>query len=201
LEARLAVEQLSPEVDDSLRRPLVAGLAGGLIQSEDKASATSFLATRVPDEKTRTHLVRLLIAEIRRSGSDAELRAWAESIPDDEENASFKEVAFRHAATALARDDPPAAGQWVAAHADRAYARGAVRRVALAWAERDPAAALEWLLDQPEGRTRRNAILRVYGDWVRDGREPARAWLAATELPAALRSALDELSQQRQVVP
>lgn len=201
LEARLAVEQLSAELDDALRKPLVAGLAGGLIQSEDKASATSFLATRVPDEKTRTHLVRLLIAEIRRSSSDAELRAWAESIPDDEENASFKEVAFRYAAAALARDDPGAAGQWVARHADREYARGAIRRVALAWAESDPAAALGWLLDQPPGRTRRNAVIRVYRDWVRGEQEPAQAWLAAAGLPAELRSVLDELSPQPEVAP
>jgi len=201
LSAQLEVQHLLGEVDHSMRRPLLAGLASGWIQSDDKKGATRFLATHMDNDKSRTRMAKLLIAEIRRSGSDAELRAWAEEIPDDEETLPFKSIAFRSAAIALARDDPRAAALWVGDHADRDYALGTLRPVALEWATLDPAAALDWLLDQPTGKTRRNAIVRVYTDWVREELEPARAWLAATELPADLRSTLVDLPPQTAIAP
>jgi len=201
LSAQLEVQHLLGEVDNSMRRPLLAGLASGWIQSDDKTGATRFVAAHMDNDKSRTRMAKLLIAEIRRSGSDAELRAWAEEIPDDEETRPFKAVAFRSAAVALARDDPRAAALWVGDHVDRNYALGALRGVALEWAMLDPAAALDWLLDQPVGKTRRNVIVRVYTNWVREEPEPARAWLAATELPVDLRSTLVDLPPQTAVAP
>jgi len=184
-----------------LQKPLLGGLVNGWILSDDKAGATRFLATYMPDDKAQTRVLKLLVAEIRRTGSDDDVRAWAESIPDDEETRSFKQIAFRTAAVALARDDSRASALWVAGHADRDYALGALRAVALEWATLDPAAALDWLLNQPTGKTRRNAIIRVYADWVREQPDSAAAWLAATELAVDLRSTLTDLPPQTAVSP
>ena len=191
------VEPLLEDADRALREALLSSLANGWIQSGDVAGATRFLAESMPAGVPRERATARLVGVLARSGPESVME-WADALPEGSPRDDFKSVAFRKATRSIASEDPPYAARWIASHAGKSYAEGALRVVALAWAESQPAAALEWLEQQPTSRSREGTVARVFRDWWKRDPDDARHWLesapAATPLDPAVEVLAEELA-------
>ena len=188
-----AVEAIEDE-DLVLRlRPLVME---GWLGSGEREAASAYVAS-VSDPKRRRRLTFALAGETLRDGPAA-VRAWAESIQDDAPN-GFKQGAFYHAASALARDDPRGAGAWFVAHRDAWYSQGSLDVIARKWAaHHDPVAAFAWLEGLPAAEGERaselsTAMEGAFRTWLHADAKSAEAWLTSALPDPRLDGAIAEL--------
>jgi len=168
------------KVRAQLHGQLIAGWAWG----EDKAGASDYIV-RLSAGSTRQKATGALVTELMKQGPDTVI-AWAESIPDDAPR-NFKEVAFQHAANAMAIEDPVATAGWIEGHLDQPYSAEVPVAIGRRWIEQDPVVAMEWLVALPEGGVRDQAVSTAFRRWSTQSEDEAEQWLQQ----ATPREALD----------
>ena len=107
----------------------------------------------------------------------AELKRWAESLPDDDE--SYKLAVFRRTVDALALFDIQTAVRWCDEHCSGPYGKNMRSLIARSWVLHDGPSALAWLSSAREGTERDLAVRVTFALWTRTDRAAALAWMAA----------------------
>ncbi|MXW52530.1 MAG: hypothetical protein F4X44_09075 [Gammaproteobacteria bacterium] len=103
--------------------------------------------------------------EVRNAAADAVVGAWAQSRPRemleslDSLPADLQETVSKIAVSALTREFPEEAAQFVAAMESSPLKTSSAKSVASAWSRRDLNAALEWILDDPGIEEIRSTLL------------------------------------------
>jgi hypothetical protein len=175
-----ALDALESKRHDELRTSLVNGWA----RSGDTAGLTEYLFSR-PAGRERARFIGLLLAElIQHEHGPAEVRAWAEGIPED---SPAKVTAFLKAGGSLAQNDPKNAVAFFQAHQSHAYAQSALRTIALRWVDHhDPRDLFAWLEELPPSPARSDAVDAGFTRWLTHRPNAARAWLRESERGEAL---------------
>lgn len=176
-----AVDALGNEVLVSRLRP--SAMEGFLRGGDPKATSAHVAA--IDDPQGRRRLTFTLAGELLKRGVPA-LTSWVECLPEDAPN-HFKQGAFYHAATMVARQDPTAAVDWFEAHKGDWYSEGSLPGIAGKWADHhDAPALLKWLLklEPAVGREaeRDEAITAGFRVWMRRAPHEGEMWLR-TALP------------------
>lgn len=190
-----ALQALDAIGDDKLASELRPTLMEGWLRGGDPAETTGYVAA-IDDPKRRRRLNFTLAGEILKRGVPA-LKSWAEGVPEDAPN-QFKQGAFYHAASLIAKEDPSVSADWFEAHKGDWYSEGALPGIARKWAEHhDAPALLEWLLalEPAAGREaeRDEAITAGYRVWVRRAPQEGEAWLRGALPDPRLSPAIVEL--------
>lgn len=191
-----AMQALEATGDPELIARLRPSLMEGWLRSEDRARATEYVAS-IDEPKRRRRLTFVLAAEAARDGADTAI-AWVESVPEDLPNA-FKQGAFYHAASAIARYEPRRAADWFVAHRDAWYSEGSLDVIARKWVlHYDPLPVFEWLLGLPAVEGERanelpDAVAGAFRMWLDKDREAASEWLASVLPDVRLDGAIAEL--------
>ncbi len=173
-----------------------SSLMEGWLRSSDRHSATQYIA-EIDEPKRRSRLTFVLAAEAARDGADATI-AWLEGVPEDSPN-DFKQGAFYHAASAVARYEPLRAADWFVQHRDAWYSEGSLDVIARTWASHyDAPKVMEWLSGLPSVEGERatelpEALGAAFGVWHRKEPEAAAEWLAAALPDARLDDAVMEI--------
>jgi hypothetical protein len=193
--ARAALEQLGLPRS---RRELQSAFVSGWILSGDEQGVTDYLVSLPPSDE-RQVWTNWLVNELRQDGAEAVI-AWADAIPEDAP-ASFKAVAFRIAANAVAGADPDRVVSWYEANQGGDYTAGALRFIARRWVEfHDPAALFEWLITLPPSPDRAIAVRAGFSSWHGRSRDEAEAWLLEAPRVAALDPAPEHLATTRMAI-
>ena len=191
LAAYEAIENLNDDSMLSLRQAVLEGW----MRSGDKQGVSDYVA-RVSEAPRRGRLIFLLAGTIAQE-SDEALIQWVEALPEDAPN-DFKQGAFYHASSALARSEPGRATAWLESHMEQPYSVGAMEGIALKWAQHHDAAELfGWLLSLPplgeREFERADAIASGFRIWQRQAPGEAEAWLRSALPDPRLDPAIGEL--------
>ena len=194
-DGRAAVRILDDVEDPDLMARLRPAIVEGWLRSDDRESVGEYIAS-VSEPRRRGRLTFVLAAETMRDGVEAVIR-WAEAVPEDAPN-DFKQGAFYHASSVVARKDPRRAAEWFELHRTQPYSEGSVAGIATAWArDHDPQGLLDWLRSLPaegdrEGE-RGTAIADGFRIWLGKVPAEAEAWLRSALPDPELDPAVAEL--------
>lgn len=200
-DGRAALGALEGIEDAELEARLRGLLLTGWMRSDAREGIDTYLA-ELANARQRNRLTMVLTGEIMKQGAPAVMR-WAEALPEDLPN-EFKRLAFFHAASVVAQEDPRRAAAWFEVHRTRPYTEQTLEGIALAWAQHhDPPALFEWLksLDGAGARPGEvsEAMLFGYRAWQRRAPEEAEAWLRSAlphpELDSAVAHQVRRTSQ------
>lgn len=158
------------------RRWVDAALRGWDESVHDGALAYAESLPAGPDQQWALYVVTR--RRVLRDGPEAAL-AWAEALPDDNEN--FKLNAFRRVTGAVAEVDPMRAAAFAERHLDGPYASGLPERVGMNWVVRDGDAAMRWLAGLPAGTDREDGVRETFRHWMILDQPAARQWIRGME--------------------
>jgi hypothetical protein len=156
---------------------VTTGLVRGWYTRNDDEGIRKFLRSRppgFPGQRAIGTYVRSMI----QSNRGPELRAWAESLPDDEEG--FKLTVFRRSVLTLANMYEPGkaeARSWCQAHCETPLGKAMRSLIARAWVVDDGPGTFKWLSEAPEGFERDVAVRGAFGVWAELDQEPAMRWM------------------------
>ena len=194
-DGRAAFRALEGVEDSELRARMKPAIVEGWLRSDDRVGAGEYIAA-VSEPRRRGRLTFLLAGETLRDGVEA-VMLWAEAVPEDAPN-DFKQGAFYHAASVVARQDPRRAAEWFERHRTQPYSEGSVSGIALQWARHhDPPRLFDWLRSLPaEGERegeRGEAIADGFRSWLQRAPGKAEAWLRSALPDPGLDPAVAEL--------
>ncbi len=194
-DGRAAFRALEGVEDSELRARMRPAIVEGWLRSDDREGAGDFIAV-MSEPRRRGRLTFVLAAETMRDGVEAVIR-WAEAVPEDAAN-DFKQGAFYHASSVVARKDPRRAAEWFELHRTQPYSEGSVTGIALQWARfHDPPGLFDWLRSLPaEGERegeRGDAIAEGFRIWLERVPGEAEAWLRSALPDPELDPAVAEL--------
>jgi hypothetical protein len=161
--------------DTQTEAAVTTGLVRGWYATNDEEGLRRFLRSRPPGFPSQRAINAYVRLVVQTQGAQA-LRAWAESLPDDEEG--FKLTVFRRLVLTLATMDKPAAMSWCEAHCEEPSGKGMRTLMARAWVLDDGAGTFAWLASAPEGYERDVAIRGAFHVWTQLDPEKAMSWMA-----------------------
>ncbi len=194
-DGRAAFRALEGVEDPELQARLKPAILEGWLRSDDREGVGEYIAA-ISLPKRRGRLTFVLAAETMRDGVEAVMR-WAEAVPEDAAN-DFKQGAFYHASSVVAREDPRRAVEWFEVHRTHPYSEGSVAGIAVQWARlHDPPGLFDWLRSLPaEGERegeRGKAIADGFRIWLQRVPAEAEAWLRSALPDPELDPAVAEL--------
>ncbi len=123
-------------------------------------------------------LTVLIRRRVMRDGP-ADVIAWAESLPDRDDDQTFKLNVYRRVAGAVAEVDTDLARAFVDRHMEGRYGHRLPERLGSRWVLREPEAAMAWAVSLPPGEARDETVLETYRAWLAWDRPAAQAWVQA----------------------
>ena len=194
-DGRAALRTLEGVEDPELLARLRPAMVEGWLRSDDREGVGEYIAS-IPEPRRRGRLIFVLAAETMRDGVEAVIR-WAEAVPEDAPN-DFKQGAFYHASSVVARKDPRRAAEWFELHRTQPYSEGSAAGIALKWVRfHDPPGLFDWLRSLPADGVRDGergtAIADGFRIWLQNVPAEAETWLRAALPDPELDPAIAEL--------
>lgn len=106
---------------------------------------------------------------------------WTETLISYYSDELLRAKIFRKSVRNVARRDPRRAAEWVASHAEDAFAVDGLTAVAEVWIIMEPSEAVAWLEQAEPQASRPRAFDAAYRRWARHDAEAAAAWIESVE--------------------
>lgn len=152
-------------------------LVRGWYAANDPPALRKFLRDSPPDILSQRALAAYIRVVIETEGIAA-VERWAESLPDGDDDKSYKVTVFSRVVDALSLLDVEAAVAWCNLHCDGPYGANMRSLIGRNWVLHDGPAALAWLSTARPGTERDLAVRLTFQLWTRTDREATLAWLA-----------------------
>jgi hypothetical protein len=153
-------------------------LVRGWYARNDPRGLRKFMAGLPPGIPRQRALRAYFRIVIQTQGTQVAMR-WAESLPEDSSEQSFKQDAFRRLIDVVSQFDIEAAAEFCRIHCNGPYGKNMRGIIGRNWALRDAPAALAWLSTALPGNDRNLAVRLTYGLYAWNDPAAAMRWMEA----------------------